>query len=65
MNREHGKELLKKSQRAHASKCGCGAPPGECWSQSGSMGGKHVCDRERHDGDLRQFLWEHAEELLA
>ena len=25
--------------------CHCGAPSGSCWSQSGSMGQRHVCDR--------------------
>ena len=26
----------------------CKAPEGECWSQSGSMGGKHTCYRDEH-----------------
>ena len=29
----------------------CGAPPGVCWSQSGSMGQTHTCFRDlAHDG---------------
>lgn len=44
--------------------CSCKAPPGECWSQSGSMGQRHSCDRGEKflndkDTKLIKYLADH------
>lgn len=44
--------------------CHCGAPSGSCWSQSGSMGQRHVCDRgssflSDKDAKLINYLAKH------
>ncbi len=43
----------------------CNAPEGKCWSQSGSMGGKHTCYRDEHpDTEHYNFYGREAEILV-
>lgn len=43
----------------------CGAPPGDCWSQSGSMGQKSSCYRDKTVGYSRDDWLRHVAEKDA
>lgn len=56
MSLEELRQLSRDRRTAKTDPCSCGAPVGECWSQSGSMGGTFACERDRFDTAFLQGL---------